>query len=40
MTGVTIVLLIVVFAELAIRDGLRPLQTLGGAASGELVLRD
>lgn len=39
MTGVILVLIIIVGAELAIRDGFQPIRTLGQAASGQLELR-
>lgn len=39
MAGAIFVLLVIVASELMIRDGLTPLKTLGGAASGELKLR-
>lgn len=38
MTGVAVVLLAVLVAELMINGGFSPLKTLGQAASGELVL--
>lgn len=39
MTGLIVVLLVIVGAELALRDGFAPLKTLGQAASGQLVLK-
>lgn len=38
MVGPVIVLMTILAVEIAIRDGLSPLRTLAGAASGELVL--
>lgn len=39
MTGLVVVLLAVVAAELMVRQGFAPLKTLGQAAAGELVLK-
>ena len=39
MAGAIFVLLVIVTAELMIRDGLTPLHDLGGAASGQYKLR-
>jgi hypothetical protein len=39
MTGVIVVLLVIVGAELALREGIHPFATLAGAAAGTLELR-
>lgn len=39
MTGTALVLMAILFFELALRDGFAPLKTLGGAASGQYVLK-